>query len=374
MPKPSANTDPIRMLQIDKALAELRMLRQSGNIDQAAQGVAAIVQAEPNHVGALRLMASLAMQTGTPTIAIGALSHALANGPRSMELLLELGDALNAGKQPAEAVSAYKQALAIRPKDGTAFRGLAQAQLDMGNRAEALKSFRKTLSILPYDKYSAHMIAALSGENTATSTSYVPELFDTYADQFDEHLTGTLEYHVPETIREIVIQSAATNPIRNLLDLGCGTGLVGAALHDLVPEMDGIDISHQMVRKARDRNIYRHLRTGDVTTVLAADPELAGPYDLITAADVFIYVGALDASFAAVASRLSPNGLFAFTVETAEGHDLALRSSGRFGHPPAYVADISSQHGLHIVQQQAIAIRQERNLPIPGELYLLSLA
>jgi predicted TPR repeat methyltransferase len=370
MPKPSATIDPMRTLQADKAVLEARRLREAGKIDQAAALAAQIVQAQPTHVGALRLMGQLAMQTGATDIGIVCFSRALAVTPRSLDTLLELGNALLAGQRPAEALTAFKKGLTLRPNDGALFRGLGQAQLDMGNRADALKSFRKTLSVLPYDQYAAHMIAALTGEASKTSGGYVPDLFDTYANIFDEHLTGTLEYRVPELIRETLLTRQATP--HTMLDIGCGTGLTGAALHEIVAEKDGIDISPKMVRKALERDIYRYLRTGDAVEAMASDANLAGPYDLVTAADVFIYMGPLEAVFAAVARALAPAGLFAFSVETVPGEQVTVRSSGRFAHPAPYLADLAAEHSFTILEQRDIQVRRERNLPISGALYLLA--
>jgi predicted TPR repeat methyltransferase len=377
MRKPSGSSKPsdlLRMLQADKAVLEARRLREAGQIDQAASLIASVVQAEPTHVGALKLMGLMAMQTGATEIGIGCYTRALALSPRSHDVLLELGNALVAGYRPVEAVSAFKQALTLRPNDGAAFRGLGQAQIDMGNRADALKSFRKTLAILPYDQYAAHMIAALSGEANKLSSRYVPDLFDTYANTFDEHLTGTLAYRLPEAIREAILAEASGRQFHALLDLGCGTGLVGVALKDFVTDMDGIDISPKMIRKAAERGIYRRLRTGDALNILAPDAELTGPYDLVTAADVFIYIGPLEATFASVARVLTPGGLFAFSVESAAGDEVVIRSTGRFSHPAPYIQRLASQHGFAVLVQQDVPIRQERNQPIPGTLYLLGRA
>ena len=46
---------------------------------------------------------------------------------------------------------------------------------------------------------------------------------------------------------------------------------------------------------------------------------------VLVAADVFIYVGALDEVFAALAQRMEPGGVFAFTVEESTDGDVVLR-------------------------------------------------
>lgn len=284
------------------------------------------------------------------------------------EALIARGDALRDGGQPGEAIAAFTAALALRPRDSAAWRSLAKAQLDLGDPAGARSSFAEALAIVPYDLYSAHMLAALSGQTSQRAARYVPDLFDTYADGFDAHLTGPLNYRIPEAIRTLLADRA---PFATLLDLGCGTGLVGAALADRVSAMDGVDIAPRMVRKAHERGLYRHLRTGDVLDSLASDPALRGPYDLAAAADVFVYVGPLQAMFAALTSVLAPQGLLVFSVESTTGDEPVLRSSGRWAHSGRYIARLAREFGFDVLVEQTHPIRQEHDLPIPGALYLL---
>ena len=284
------------------------------------------------------------------------------------QALLQRGEALLAEGALIEARDAFTEVLAHRPRDGAALRGLGKAQLDLGDTAGATESFRQALAIVPYDLYAAHMLASLTGEANARASGYVPDLFDTYAESFDDHLTGALGYRIPQVIRALL---ADHPPFAALIDIGCGTGLVGAALADRVTAMDGIDIAPRMTRKALERGIYRHLRTGDAAAILGSDPALAGPYDLAIAADVFVYLGALEPIFAAVTSVLAPDGLFIFSVETAEGPGPALRSSGRFAHPGAYIDQLAALFGFAIAARHPQPIRNERDNPIPGMLYRL---
>jgi predicted TPR repeat methyltransferase len=370
MHKPTPQSpDSVRVLQADKAVLEARRLRESGKTEDAAKLIAAVVRAEPQHLGAVTLMASMAMQTGAPDLAIYCYSRAVALSPKSHDLLYALGNAFIAAKRPAEAVTALKKALTLRANDPATFRALGQAQLDMGNRDDALKSFRKTLSILPYDKFASHFVTALSGEGAKQSGNYVADLFDTYADKFDAHLTGGLDYRVPRLVRDLVADRA---PFGTVLDLGCGTGLVGVELKDMATSIDGTDIAPLMTRKTIERGIYRHVRTGDTVELLGTDPDLAGPYDLVTAGDVFVYVGPLETTFAAVAKVLVPTGLFAFSVEAGTGDGVTLRSTGRFSHSPFYIQGLAEAHGFTILVARDVTLRQEHNQPIAGTLYLMT--
>ncbi|WEK05329.1 MAG: methyltransferase [Candidatus Devosia phytovorans] len=348
-------------------LADAWQLRRDGQLEAARALATTIAQRDPANLGALRLLAALAMQAGDPSTAVEHLALAVQQPDPAADLLTELGAAQLASGDPSTALASFRRALDQRPRDATALRGLAQSHQLLGNPAEALAAFQAALAILPYDKYAAHMVAALSGDNPSASASYIADLFDTYAESFDSHLTGTLRYRTPAYIRDLLAHYAPTS----LLDLGCGTGLVGAALGDRIATMDGVDISAQMIRKARERDIYRHLRTGEAVALLATDPDLAGPYDLVAAGDVFVYLGDLAPIFAATAKVLAPEGLFVFSVETADSENFTLRTSGRFAHSPQYIAYLAEAHGFLLLEQQQMTLREERNQPVLGTLYLL---
>lgn len=72
-----------------------------------------------------------------------------------------------------------------------------------------------------------------------------------------------------------------------VLDAGCGTGLVGAALTAVgFATIDGVDLSPEMVEHARARGVYRRLRAPvDLTEPPRSD--LARGYDLVTVGGVF---------------------------------------------------------------------------------------
>lgn len=64
---------------------------------------------------------------------------------------------------------------------------------------------------------------------------------------------------------------------QTILDLACGTGRIGAWLRDRTDAtIDGVDITPQMMAKARDKQVYRDLHQASVTDTRLAD----GTYDL----------------------------------------------------------------------------------------------
>jgi predicted TPR repeat methyltransferase len=93
--------------------------------------------------------------------------------------------------------------------------------------------------------------------------------------------------------------------------------------------------------------------------------------DVIVAADVFIYVGALEATFAACAEALRPGGLLAFSIERSEGEDVVLQSTLRYAQSDSYVRRLASAHGFAVERGEPSVLRVEHGEPTHGILYVL---
>ncbi len=121
----------------------------------------------------------------------------------------------------------------------------------------------------------------------------------------------------------------------SVLDLGCGTGLGGAAFRPYCDWLVGVDISPGMVEQARAKGLYDRLVVAELMEFLAA--EAGAQHHLALAADVFVYCSDLAPIAAAVAGVLAPGGLFAFTVETHDKPGVRLQGTLRYAHGPAHV-------------------------------------
>src|SRR6185503_837619 len=108
---------------------------------------------------------------------------------------------------------------------------------------------------------------------------------------------------------------------------------------DVAGHLVGIDLSREMLAKARAKTIYQELIEGDLAPNIAA---LREPAELFLAADVFVYVGDLGDVFAQVARKSTPQALFCFSVETHDGADYVLRDTGRFAHSRSYVERVAA--------------------------------
>ena len=101
----------------------------------------------------------------------------------------------------------------------------------------------------------------------------------------------------------------------DILDAGCGTGLVGSFVVDRARRMDGVDLSPAMLEKARKKRIYDNLYEGDLVAFFRSRPS---DYDVITAAGTLNHFADLLSVFNAATVALRDGGLFIFTVFSNE--------------------------------------------------------
>jgi predicted TPR repeat methyltransferase len=188
-------------------------------------------------------------------------------------------------------------------------------------------------------------------------------LFDAYADRFDDALLNGLHYRAPARLAAMIDALHPKQQASRGLDLGCGTGLMAEYLRGRAARFDGVDLSPEMIAKARARGLYDELVVADVVDHLRANDE---PFDLLVAADVFVYLGDLAPVLAAAAARLSPDGRFYFTVEAGDGDGFSLRDSLRYAHAPGYVGAQASAAGLAIVAMEEAVLRFDRGEPVHG--------
>jgi predicted TPR repeat methyltransferase len=277
-----------------------------------------------------------------------------------------------AGGDPAAAADILEQVVASAPAFAAAWFALGDIREAQGNREAAVAAFVAARDGDPHDHHGARLRLARLGLGEAAPglmQAHVRRLFDQYAPRFDASLLH-LGYRGPQLLAAAVAAvtraAAGARRFAAMLDLGCGTGLAGAAFRPDVERLTGVDISAAMVEAARRKGLYDRLETGELAAFLAAEASAAGRYDLVVAADVLVYVENLRAVADAVRKVLTPSGLFAFTVETHAGEGVLLRENLRYAHGAACVrAALTRLDLLHLVE---VSTRAERGQPVPGLL------
>lgn len=272
------------------------------------------------------------------------------------------------------AVDLFAQAVELAPHWPAAWFALGEVAERSGDAERARVAFRTCLELAPDDPFGAGLhLSRLEGATAAQMPGrFVSQLFDDYADRFDDHLTMALAYRGPDVLREALRKVTTARPLYfpKVCDLGCGTGLMGAALDGMAGEIDGVDLSTKMLAKARATGRYHMLVPGDVTTFLAA---ATGPaYDLVIAADVFVYLGDLQPVLTAAARRTKAQGLLAFTVQSMDGVGYTLGADMRYAHSAAYLRDCAAGAGWQVALLEPSTTRKDAGQDVPGFVVVLS--
>jgi predicted TPR repeat methyltransferase len=273
--------------------------------------------------------------------------------------LAEAGDLL-------AAIDLMQQALELAPVWAAGLFRLAEWQEAAGDADAARASWRRVIAIDPADRLGAGLrldLARTVPVAEAMPAAFVETLFDQYAERFETSLVDHLGYKGPAQIVEALLRAGRTR-FERVLDLGCGTGLMGQAIRPHAGWLEGYDISGRMLARAQAKGTYDALHKRDLARLELTDES----FDLILAADVFIYIGALEQIVGWAAASLSPGGVLAFTLEELpedEG-DLRLRPSRRYAHGASYVARLLEQAGFGAPSISRATLRLDAGQPVSG--------
>ncbi len=137
----------------------------------------------------------------------------------------------------------------------------------------------------------------------------VAEHYDSWAESYDADLV-TWSYRAPVRVASTVV--AQRPDAASLLDVGCGTGMLGTSLRraGCAAELTGLDISEASLRVAERSGDYAALRTADLTQPLdIADDS----FDVVTCVGVMTYLPDTEAVWREFVRVTRPGGLVAVT-------------------------------------------------------------
>jgi len=276
------------------------------------------------------------------------------------------GAALQRLGRLSEAEQAFRRSLDLSPDAPPPYINLGHLLEQQGRSREAVRLYEQAIARGLDAAVFSHHVAAATGQVTDRAPSnWVRATFDNFAPTFDSHLDG-LRYEVPAQLVGLLSPRAGT--LLDILDLGCGTGRCGLSLARQKRYLVGVDLSEKMLVQARLRGIYDELHLSEVHTWLRG--VRPARFDLVIAADVLIYIGALEELFGEVARVLRVGGWFAFSIEEWVGSDYTLLHTGRYAQSQAYIGRLTESAFSTAVDQAAV-IRMESGVPILGRLYVL---
>ncbi|CAK0775943.1 Tetratricopeptide repeat protein [Azospirillaceae bacterium] len=355
------------------------VLRQKGQWAEAVTAYRHALTLGLNHPVVYYNLGTALRQGGEPNAAITALNVALAVAPEFPEIHNNLGNAFRDLERFSEAVEAYLKAVHLQPEYHDAHANLASAVYLLYQQTPeyAIDAVRRWRAEHPDHPVARHVGAALAidaSEPTPerASDDYVRQTFNRFAEDFDEKLRA-IGYRVPELILSTlaaVLPSSTQGPSLEILDAGCGTGLCGPGLRRWAKRLEGMDLSSGMLAQADRRGVYDALEVKELTEYLALRQET---FDVIAAADVFCYFGALEPVFRVATRALRCGGWFVFSVERAEENETAFRlgAHGRYQHGETALRVILENLGLSIEKWSTETLRCENGCPVFGFIVLV---
>lgn len=341
-----------------------------GDFAAAEASYRAALRAQPRLLAAANNLANLLCERSAEQEAIALMQGVLAAAPGFAIGWATLGRSLLRVRQPGPAIEALRRALNLDASQAAAWQNLGDAHQLQGDVTAAAEAYARALQLEPQSAALAFKLDTLRGAQPARPPdAYVRDLFDGMAGEFDHWLVDTLGYRLPDQLARYLPEATGLD----VLDLGCGTGLAAPALRPLARRLEGADLSSNMLRQAAARGLYDALHQASLQDLLARE---AACWDLLLAADVFVYVGALEPVFAAAARALRPGGWLLFSIEVAadaEAGGFALQSTGRYGHSARVLARQAEALGFTVELDAPIDLRRERAQMLPGRVMRLRL-
>lgn len=351
------------------ALMELALaLTRQGQAEQAMPHARKAVRLAPQDLQVLPRAVAVAAQAKASKEAIAWAQAAQQLQPGNLVFPIFLGQYLMHDQDYVQARTHFDRVLDVDPQNVLALRGALSCALETKSEAEAIALADRLVALQPDDEDVRYFHALAHRQMPATQPrSVVTSLFDSYAPRFDLHLVRGLEYKVPERAAQIITE---LHPDRrfNLLDLGCGTGLLGVYLGRIDGHLIGVDLSGKMIEQAARHGLYSRFHQVNLLDALRDTP--ADHYEVIACLDALIYVGELAPVIPNALRILKPGGHFVFSCETAEEDeaDMVLRGkSQRYAHKASYVERLCREAGFDEVRIEHLpALRMEAKVPLPG--------
>ncbi|MDH4188796.1 MAG: methyltransferase domain-containing protein [Betaproteobacteria bacterium] len=342
---------------------------EAGRWAEAALALEHSLIDEPgNAAAAAYRLGNVRGEQGRDSDALACFERSLALDPSNAKTWNNLGAVRQRLGSLDEARTAYRTAIDRDPELFEPYLNLGRLGEVVGDLAGAASYLSAGLSRHPGHPMLVHLLSAATGENTAHAPrDHIVAYFDGFAPAFDRHLENGLAYRVPARLAQMV--SPSLRPPCRVLDLGCGTGLMGAAVADPGVELVGIDLSPRMLELAERRGVYSRLILGDATEELGR--AASGSFNAVLAADVFIYIGDLTELFRGVARVLAPGGTFCFSIEDLSEGSYRLQSNGRYAHALAHVRELAAGTGFAERSARAVDLRGDKSGYARGHLLRL---
>jgi predicted TPR repeat methyltransferase len=194
----------------------------------------------------------------------------------------------------------------------------------------------------------------------AKTTEDLMKVYGKWAKQYDNDLLNEMGYKAPAATTAI-FQKNNQDKSNAILDVGCGTGIIGAILsgngYDYI---DGLDYSGEMLEQAAKKGIYKNLIQGDLNDTLEINDD---SYSAIISVGTFTLGHVRPHALKELVRITKPAGIICFTVrsEAWEQHNYS-----------DLTGELENQGRWKLVEKHTIEYIQEENSTCEVLLYRVS--
>jgi predicted TPR repeat methyltransferase len=353
------------------------ILKGLGRLNEAANSYCQALQIKPSYAEAHNNMGNLLKELGRLNEAEESLRRALKIKPDFALAHCNLGNTLMEMGRMEEAEACCRRALQIKPDFAQAHSNLGNILSALGKLDAAVVHFKSCLDIDPEDSLGTRLFLARLGIEPMPARASEAQLNKLYAERSQNWDCGKT-YHGHELVATALRKQEVIQKL-DILDAGCGTGLVGMLVHDLANRLDGVDMSSTMLQKANEKGIYSQLDQGDMVSFMTNHPN---SYDAILCAATLIHFGDLLHAFDAAATSLKDDGVFVFTLfpndselnsqDIAVAEDNGYANGGCYAHRSDYVRRVAEATGFAVdMIDTEIHEYDNKAMPIMGLIVVL---
>lgn len=281
------------------------------------------------------------------------------------EGLVDLANQLRDAGSIQAAFLCQQRATELEPRFAGWLRHLGELAHILGKRLEARQAYEAYLELQPDDSEIRHLLTSLRDARPPARVpdDCIQQLYQRFSEFYENNMCDELSYEGPTHLGRVIDQVMGDRTELSVLDLGCGTGLAGAVVSERASRLVGVDLSVEMIERARERKLYDELHVAEVTSWLTQSP---GQFDLILACDTLIYFGDLAQVIVPATDLLKPGGVIAFSVELAETGTFRLTDNGRYVHHPDHIHLTAESAGMKVAQSSQAFLRMEYGNPVTG--------
>ncbi len=328
------------------------------NFKEAEKYYKRTIEITPQNISAHTNYANMLCKTKRTLEALEEYRAAVLIAPETPEISYNLALILKELKEYEQALSLMFNAFYKAPQHQDWSINIAETLILFNKEApeKALKIAQNWYEKMPDNIVANHIWATLNGNKSEYEKQYNHLLFNVFAPTYEETLQK-IDYKVVQRIKELCVDVNG-----KILDLGCGSGLLGKALKNVNNKIFGVDISEEMISLALKKNVYEKIYQDDIISFLRKNTE---HFDLITAADVFCYFGDLDEIF-----KLCLPQKLMFSVEiNLSVETFVIQPNGRYQHNPQYIENLLKNVGYKKIIAEPVTLRNEDENGVEGMIF-----